>query len=612
MSDLLGSWSLERPPARVRWPWPDLMEHGRIAGRQGQAAGYGLAKFSDRITVASAPGLQVLVAGQLFDLPPAESAAQHIARLYDANRLGYAASLSGEFVAAVFDEGNARLVLLRDKVGVRPLYFTHVDGRVIFATLIKTLLTHPAVGRRPNLRAIGEFYLGARWLHPDETFFQGVRRLPAAHALVADRSGVHVREYWRPHWQGYLPAKADLAGEFGERFTEAVRRRLRGNCAVFVSGGLDSSSIYCVAHELTPTYASAVYGLTFSPSDGSVADEQVFLRSLETFTGHQIERMPVEDSWLQGGTAGDVWDVEIPAANLPFAPDRLAREKARAWNSDVILDGGWGDNVLAPWPPVYLWELLRSFRLRSAIQHWQAHSATHSPEPRAYIRGALLRMLAREAAPGWLLHWRRPRLNRLRERGPFTRAVHAGLSERELLDEWLPSDLPPHPKSLFGVTRAPYFAARIESSSKFTSYYGAEARQPFLDLDLIEFLMRVPPTTLYRDGVYKAILRAGLRRRVPDLILNRRDKGIYSAPMIQTVRAGWKEMTGAIRDCSIGIELGVFDAAGLTATLQRIEQQDTIDGRLVYWYLFDLYTLAVWLREFFGSTRFQGVANAYA
>ena len=606
MAELLGCWAASADLSLREPRWHGLTQYGRVEGQRVLSVGYALDALATRVSTRVMDGVHVMVAGKLFDLPADSTPAEVIARAYQPDRLEFAARLNGEFVAVILDERNARLTLLRDKIGIRPLYYVRQSDRLLFSTLVKGLLCQHGVERKPNLRALGEYYLGARWLHPGETVFAGISVLPAAHALLVTPEATTLERYWEPEPGGYRAATRDYREEFTFFFTQAVQRRLQRSSAVFVSGGLDSSSILCVAHRL----ANTPLALSFAAADGGLADEQIYLDALEQHTRHPIERIPCDTSWRSGVTEQWVWHMELPVCDLPLVPHLNARALARASGATIILDGAWGDNVLAPWPPVYVWELLRGFRWLSAARHLRAHLTLQTPERAGFLRTQLLRMALRSATPQRLLDWRRTRLNAHVARAPFTPEVHAGLSPRELWREWLPRGLTPHAAAIFSTVRSPYYIAKIEAAGKMAAFYGAESGQPFLDFDLLLFLMRVPPTVLYRAGVYKALLRDSLRGIVPDRILDRRDKGNYTQPANQTVLAGWSEMVETVRNCQTGFDHGVFERPALTAELAEINRLRSIDLTRATGYLFDLYTLAVWLNTFFGPELGAGVENA--
>ncbi|MEP7356295.1 MAG: asparagine synthase-related protein, partial [Anaerolineales bacterium] len=161
--------------------------------------------------------------------------------------------LLGDFAFAIWDAGKQALFCARDHLGNRPLFYHQAPGFAAIASEIKALLVLPQVPRRLNERRIAE-YLAT--LHDDTaiTFYQDIHRLPPAHSLTLSRAGAKLERYWALDPARALPPASDeaYADGFRELFTEAVRCRLRSAYPVgaMLSGGLDSSSIVCVARQL--------------------------------------------------------------------------------------------------------------------------------------------------------------------------------------------------------------------------------------------------------------------------------------------------------------------------------------------------------------------------
>ena len=162
--------------------------------------------------------------------------------------------LAGDFSLGLFDPNRQQLLLARDAIGIRPLYYCRTRDAILFASEIKALLAHPEVSTRPNDNVLAQYFIGRQQETRGMTFFEGVWSLLPAHTVVCTPQGFVTRRYW--DFDASKPIRlgsfAEYADAFREHFERAVRRRLRTMypVAVSLSGGLDSSSVFCLAETI--------------------------------------------------------------------------------------------------------------------------------------------------------------------------------------------------------------------------------------------------------------------------------------------------------------------------------------------------------------------------
>src|ERR1041385_6785349 len=160
--------------------------------------------------------------------------------------------LRGMFAFAIWDRRRKRLLVARDRLGIKPLYFYQCDGFLAFASEIKSLLQIPAVSRVVNLDAL-ESYLTLRYVPGPQTMFKGISKLQPGHLLVMDERGVHIRKYWDLEYRtGEVMSSDEYLGRFEELLEESVKLRLVAEVplGVFLSGGLGSRAILAVMSKL--------------------------------------------------------------------------------------------------------------------------------------------------------------------------------------------------------------------------------------------------------------------------------------------------------------------------------------------------------------------------
>ena len=260
--------------------------------------------------------------------------------------------LLGDFAFVIWDGRKQALFCARDHFGVKPFYYYFLSGRFfVFASEIKALLSHPEVPRRLNEVRVGE-YLASMFDDKTITFYAGILRLPPAHSLTVSRAGTQLQQYWSldPSRELQLGSDDAYAEAFRELFIEAVRCRLRTAFPVgsMLSGGMDSSSITCVARQLLARDGGRRL-LTFSAIFDEVTqcDERPFINavlaqnSLEPHYVHGDRLSPLADLdhvlWHQ--------DEAFYAPNLFLTWNLYGAAKEQGVR--ILLDGFDGDTTVS-------------------------------------------------------------------------------------------------------------------------------------------------------------------------------------------------------------------------------------------------------------------------
>lgn len=259
--------------------------------------------------------------------------------------------LLGDFAFAIWDGRRRRLVCARDHFGVKPFYCYVSNELFAFATEIKALLTLPEIPRRLNEARVGDFLVGLDDV--TSTFYQEVLRLPPAHVLTVDESGQpRLRRYWAldPTREVRLGSDEEYALALRDLFTEAVRCRMRTPFPLgsMLSGGLDSSSITCMANRLLePEGAGPLHTFSARFNTVSECDERVYQDAVLA-ENHVAPHFVDADEY---GPLHDLdrilWHLDEPnkAGNLYF--ERLSYEIAQSHGVRVILDGFDGDSTIS-------------------------------------------------------------------------------------------------------------------------------------------------------------------------------------------------------------------------------------------------------------------------
>jgi asparagine synthase (glutamine-hydrolysing) len=443
---------------------------------------------------------------------------------------------NGMFAFGLWDERKKRLMLARDRFGEKPLFIARSPRGVVFASEMKAILSVRPELRKPNLRSLYRYISRGDLDLDEESFFEGIVSVPAAHYLLLDANlqGTPQR-YWRPT-SVPVPANRKKAVEgLRELLFDSVRLRLRSDVPVgsSLSGGLDSSSI--VATIDAEKTNRAVHQRTFSARFRSAAhDEGHFIARMTSAVDAESHHVWVEPDDFTAQFEDLQWHQEEPVASAsPFAQYavmRLAREN----DTTVLLDGQGADELLAGYDQAHgmFWA------------HWLRHGRIDK--------------LGRE-----LFSFVRRYRGGLRDPGLFAGYymlpgnIRDNLAERyyrsgrvlttDLHERFAPAHvdtLEPFPDRLRNelvrwqtATQLPEFLRYADRNSMA---FSREVRLPFLDHRLVEYCFGLPPDLLLRRAVTKVALRQAMRGIVPDEILDRKDKLAYSPPQRQWIHGPLK------------------------------------------------------------------------
>ncbi len=456
--------------------------------------------------------------------------------------------LNGQFAIAIWDSRQRSLFLARDRLGVRPLFYTQLsDKTLLFASEIKSLLSDDRVPVEIDLQSLAQIFMLWSPL-PPATAFRGIRELPPGHFLIASADDIELCRYW----ENGFPTLTEIASGAGARrsldevveefrglLMDACRIRLRADVPVgaYLSGGIDSSTIAAVVRRHTANRLA-----TFSIAFGDEQfDESVFQHEMARHLGtdHHVVRATYADI---GRVFPDViWHAETPLMRTAPAPMFLLAALVRQNGFKVVLTGEGADEFLAGYE-IFKEAAIRRFwatqpdsrsrpllfqRLYGDVKGL----AQSSPEFLAAFFGEGLT----EVETPWYSHAIRWRNNRRTWRffadSPGPAAVATCL-------EQLASRLPSGFRDWQPLARAQFLETATLLSSYLLSAQGdrmamahsVEGRFPFLDVRLVEFCNRLPAAMKLRGLHEKRLLKAAALPWLPEVI-RRRPKRPYRAPV---------------------------------------------------------------------------------
>lgn len=498
----------------------------------------------------------------------------------------------GMFAFAIWDRDKTRLFCARDRLGIKPFYYTLRDNVFLFASEIKSLVRTGVVRPRPNECCVYDYLAFGLLDHSAETFFQDVRQLEPGTYLVYSEDGVTTGRYWSigPDASG---VGSDPEEEFRELFYDAVRLRLRSDVAVgiLLSGGLDSSSITCAAAEIMAPGKPATFSSTLK---GIGRDERAYSDSVARHVGARNTVLTPSGNmfWEEVDAMHEAQDEPVHASDI-YANWCMMRE-VHAQGIKVLLNGQGGDELFAGYG-WYAKNLLASCLLRGDIgsfvrelfamkKNFPGTTAAGFVSllmntAEALLPAALKPLFKQElAGMGHIGKRRFMRLFRGRNAGNIS-LMNAAPLEQKLRNDILYFTVPHY----------------LHYEDRNSMHFSIEQRLPFLDHRLVEWANRLPAGWKIRNGTTKYVVRQALRGRLPADVVRRRDKMGLSIPIEAWMRGELADKFLAFfrQDCSI--YNAWIDRANLWAYLEKYMRGKRTPIDRILWRVF---SLEKWCRIF--------------
>jgi len=484
--------------------------------------------------------------------------------------------LVGDYAFVVWDAREKRLFCARDPIGMKPFYYRRSAGRFLFASELRSLLATDEVPQRVNESAIAHHLRGSIHYEREITFWEDIKRLPGGHALVIEPNTAREWEYWPTDDLDPLRLGSDeeYAEAFRELFKEAVRCRLRSAYPVggFLSGGLDSSSVACMARDLLspkgkPLHTFSAVWPSLSDSDLKLIDEREYIQAvLDTggFIPHTIradEHSPLE-------AVEQVLDMHGQLLyGTNFYLHWNVYQRAHDEGVRVLLDGLDGDTVVSH-GYTFLADLLREERWDEFVKLTKALEASHGIPARRYADHYGTPVLDELMQKGTWSQYRRL-ASFFREEYSFSRKhvyINHGLKQR------VPSGVrrmwnrlrgrlsPPESPQLISENFAQRVSDDIDTSTEEdltaieqrwshivgglwqemmelddvpAARYHIEPRSPFFDRRLVEFCVTMPRRQSIKGGWPRSILRRAMEGVLPPDVQWRASKSNVSPGFVR-------------------------------------------------------------------------------
>jgi asparagine synthase (glutamine-hydrolysing) len=454
-----------------------------------------------------------------------------VVHLYEEVGVECVSRLNGMFALALWDEPRRQLLLARDRFGKKPLYYADLGDTLLFGSELKALLEHPRCSGGLDQESLGR-YLALEYVPAPHSIFQGIRKLPGAHTLVWRDGRTTLERYWDMSFDGPSQLSDDeLADELREHLRASVRRRLVSDVpfGAFLSGGIDSSSVVAMMTAELPAKDVKTFSIGFE--DRSFDESSHARRVAESLGTDHHEHVFTSDVMLDA-LPSMVEILDEPFADASVLPTYVLSRFARH-SVTVVLGGDGADELLAGYPTFSAERVAALYRMPRVLHdHVVTSLADRLPVSTAnfsldfkvkrFVRAANEPAATRH--PLWL--------------GAFSPREQQELLVRPIDDPYDEvrrafEDAPtkePIDRLVYSYARTYLqddILAKVDRASMATSL---EVRAPFLDVELAEFLGRVPPRLKLRRFATKHLLKRAMHNVLPAGIATRPKKG-FGAPV---------------------------------------------------------------------------------
>ena len=537
-----------------------------------------------------------------------------LVHLYEEEGLDFVRHLRGMFAIALWDANRARLVLVRDRLGKKPLYIREEPNRLLFGSEIKSLLEADDVPRRVDLEALGE-YLALGYVPAPRTMFEGIRKLLPGHLLVAEKGRIIEREYWDVRFdQQEKQSEQEWVERVRVKFLESVRIRLVSDVPLgaFLSGGIDSSAVVAAMAQASDRPVKT-YSIGFEGEDRFYNElPYASLIAREFATDHHEIIVRPEVSELLPRL---IWHLDEPIADSAFITTYLVSRLARE-SVTVILSGVGGDELFGGYRRYLGDSLMRYYRLLPKAL-------------RSTVVPALLARLPQDRRAGWKNNVRyAAAFANAAELGPVSRylsyvQVFSPEARAQLLNgnasfagEQAASravrqcfDRCPGTDGLHQIIYADIKTSLADDllalTDKMSMAASIECRAPFMDHELLELTARMPSSLKVRGLTMKYLLKKVIAPWLPREIIHRKKRG-FGAPVGSWLRG---ELESLVDETLSELQVrrrGFFqwEAVQSVITSHHRQKMDHTDGLLA------LICFELWCRIFLDGRDWQQTTDA--
>ena len=505
---------------------------------------------------------------------------------------------NGMWAFAIYDLRQRQLFCARDRLGVKPFCYHHHGSLFLFGSEIKQLLLHPEITTQPSEAAAFAFLDSGLLGHTHHTFFEDVIQLPPAHYLLLDIASKvaapKIYRYWKLQDNGpSLDTDTQAIDRFREKLTHAVDLRMRSDVPVgsCLSGGLDSSSIVCLATQSKPPHSFHTFSCYF---DDPKLDERQYISTVVNHTKVVSHLVTVDAHSFWRDFSSLIWHQEVPPAGGGVYAQWAVMKAAANAGVTVLLDGQGADEALCGYSKFYVFYLTllaRGFHgrfLTEALSWALAGSRSYWLWDDLLKYSGIARRL--QPSPAYAVG-EQDFIQRQQHGSDCSLGVGDSLRMRQLRD-----------------IEAYSLPALLHYEDRNSMAHSIESRQPFLDYELLEWTVNSRDSLKLRHGWTKWMLRQALRNVLPEQIRLRKTKLAFDTPMPRWLTTELAvEVRAFFHDAEIAMPF--FHRKRLLAQVHKfsIGAPDALSPNR----MFRILALETWARVFGSKARYSAVTDKY-
>ena len=523
-----------------------------------------------------------------------------ILRMYLQYGPSFVSKLNGMFAFLIYDQAQGLVLVARDHLGVKPLYFYHGGDKLMFASEIKALLAHPEVAPEPDYGAMHE-YLIFQFVLGDKTLFKNIYKLPPGHYQVIDiaKGDIRTVRYWEPRFiVDFDHTEKYFVEELRRLIEESVRIQMRSDVPVgtHLSGGMDSSLVTMLAARFS---TGSLKTFTGAFAEGPEFDESSYAREVaESCHGQSFVVRPTDHEFVDL-LPRLVWHMDEPAAGPGLFPQyvvsRLARKEVK-----VVLGGQGGDEIFGGYTRyviAYLEQALKGaiFETNEEGTHFVSLQSLAPNLPMLNRFVPALREFWREGA----FEPMDRRYFRLIDRSGgnvhmFTKDFARTCDLTAAFERF--QSVFNHPETQSYFNKMTYFdmvaslPALLQVEDRVSMAVSLESRVPLLDHRIADLIASMPPALKFKGAEMKYILKKAVKDLVPRKILERKDKMGFPVPLHIWARGRARDFFRSILLSRACRSRGLFDSS---AVEELFDREEAFGRRL-----WGLLNLELWFQQF--------------
>lgn len=495
---------------------------------------------------------------------------------------------NGIWAFAIADLNRRKLFCSRDRFGVKPFNYFFDGKYFVFGSEIKQILCFPFIRREVNEQILYDFIAYAALDHSTETFFKGVHRLFQGHNLTLDLrdSSVSIQQYYQPKMQiDYTIGFDEAAEEFQRLLKDSIRLQLRSDVEVgsCLSGGLDSSSIVCLINRQLVRDGRTTIQRTFSSHfDNEEANELEYMQEVIQATRVKADFIYPKANDLLQDLERLIWHQEEPFGSTSIFAQWSVFKLVHKHGIKVMLDGQGADEQLAGYlglTSYYFSELKTKQRYLKLIYERAQYAKSQGESWINYIFGHLMQNRPLLHKP---MSWLHPQFaGKYRANGPYLKNLSVKpFGEKEKLNN-----------ILYQLTFQGNLQQLLRYEDRNSMAFSVEARVPFLDHRLVEFVFSLPSGFKIRDGLTKRVMRDSMTGILPEKIRQRTGKLGFATP-----ERSWQQTTlrPLVEKAIYSEELSSYILPDKAKSyLEQLEKYNLLDFSPWRWL-----NLSLWLRQY--------------